>query len=87
MSMSNKVTGTVCHIGETKEFGSSGFRKREVVLVQEQGKYDNYIPVTFILDKCDEADKLSAGTEITVEYRLSGLAQKVKTDILLTWKL
>ena len=70
--MSNKVTGTVCHIGETKEFGSSGFRKREVVLVQEQGKYDNYVPVTFILDKCDEADKLSAGTEITVEYRLSG---------------
>ena len=70
--MSNKVTGVICHIGETKEFGSNGFRKREIVLVQEQGKYDNYIPVVFIQDKCDDADELSAGTEVTVEYRLSG---------------
>ena len=70
--MSNKVTGTICHIGEIKEFGASGFRKREVVLAQSQGKYDNYIPVTFIQDKCEDADKLDAGTEITVEYNLSG---------------
>ena len=70
--MSSKITGVICHIGETKEFGTSGFRKREVVLVQESGKYDNYIPVTFILDKCDEADELSAGSEVTVEYRLNG---------------
>lgn len=70
--MSSKVTGIISHIGETKEFGTSGFRKREVVLVQESGKYDNYIPVTFILDKCDEADELSAGSEVTVEYRLNG---------------
>ena len=70
--MSSKITGVICHIGETKEFGTSGFRKREVVLVQESGKYDNYVPVTFILDKCDEADELSAGSEVTVEYRLNG---------------
>lgn len=55
-----------------KEFGTSGFRKREVILVQNQGKYDNYIPVVFIQDKCDDADELTAGTEVTVEYNLSG---------------
>ena len=70
--MSSKVTGTICHVGETKEFGTNGFRKREVILVQNQGKYDNYIPVVFIQDKCDEADELTSGTEVTVEYRLSG---------------
>ena len=70
--MSSKVTGTICHIGETKEFGTNGFRKREVVLVQNQGKYDNYIPIVFIQDKCDDADELAAGTEVTVEYKLSG---------------
>jgi single-stranded DNA-binding protein len=71
--MSNcKVTGTIHLINETKEFGTNGFRKREVVLVQNQGKYDNYIPVTFILDQCEDADELTAGAEVTIEYRLNG---------------
>tara|TARA_R110002020_G_scaffold25519_1_gene82986 strand:+ start:39 stop:383 length:345 start_codon:yes stop_codon:yes gene_type:complete len=70
--MSNKVTGTICLIGETKEYGENRFRKREVVLVQNQGKYDNYIPVTFIQDKCEDADELTDGAEVTIEYRLSG---------------
>ena len=55
--MSSKVTGTIHLIGDTKEFGTNGFKKRELVLVQNQGKYDNYIPVTFILDQCDDADE------------------------------
>ena len=70
--MSNKVTGTIHLIGDTKEFGTNGFKKREVVLVQNHGKYDNYILVTFILDQCDDADELTAGTEVTIEYRLNG---------------
>ena len=70
--MSNKVTGFVCLIDDTQEYGQNNFRKRRVVLMQNQGKYDNYIPVEFIQDKCDEADELEMGMEVTVEYRLSG---------------
>ena len=70
--MSNKVTGTIHLVNETKEFGTNGFRKREAILVQNQGKYENYIPVTFILDQCEDADELTAGAEVTIEYRLSG---------------
>jgi len=70
--MSSKVTGTIHLIDETKEFGTSGFRKREIVLVQNHGKNDNYIPLTFILDQCEDADELTAGAEVTIEYRLSG---------------
>lgn len=70
--MNNQVTGTVCQIDETKEYGDRGFRKRQIVLVQNQGKYDNYIPLEFIQDSCDMADGLKSGLEITCEFRISG---------------
>jgi len=70
--MSGKVTGSVCLIEDTREYGKNNFRKKKVILLQNQGKYDNYIPVEFIQDMCDEADQLEMGMEVTIEYRLSG---------------
>ena len=70
--MSSRATGTICHIGETKEYGQNGFRKRQLVLAQEDGKYDNYIPIEFIQDMCDDVEGLKLGSEVTVEYKLSG---------------
>lgn len=70
--MNNQVTGTIHQIDETKEYGDRGFRKRMIVLVQNQGKFDNYIPLEFIQDSCDMADELSNGMEITCEFRISG---------------
>ena len=71
--MSNAtVTGIVHLIEDTKSFGAKGFRKRLVVLEQDNGRFVNYIPVEFIQDAVDSVDSLSIGDEITVNYRLSG---------------
>ncbi len=71
--MSNAtVTGTVHVIEETKTYGQKGFRKRLVVLEQDNGRFTNYIPVEFIQDSCDSVDQLNLGDEVEVTYRLSG---------------
>jgi Domain of unknown function (DUF3127) len=68
----SKVRGFVHLIEETKTFGQKGFRKRLVVLEQDNGRFANYIPVDFIQDACDLCDSLKVGDEIEVTYRLSG---------------
>ena len=71
--MSNAtVTGKVHVIEETKTYGQKGFRKRLLVLEQDNGRFTNYIPVEFIQDGCDSADQLKVGDDIEVTYRLSG---------------
>ncbi len=67
-----KVTGVVHLVEETKTYGQKGFRKRLVVLEQNNGRFTNYIPLEFIKDNCDAADDLSVGNEVEVSYRLSG---------------
>ncbi len=70
--MSGKVTGKVHFIDETREYGQRGFRKRQVVLEQENGQFTNYIPVDFLRDGCDTVNDLSVGDEIEVTYQLAG---------------
>jgi hypothetical protein len=72
-TMSNaKVRGIVHLIEDTKTFGQKGFRKRMIVLEQQNGRFANYIPLEFTNDACDLADDLRLGDEIDVTYRLSG---------------
>jgi hypothetical protein len=71
--MSNPtVTGVVHLVEETKSFGQKGFRKRLVVLEQDNGRFTSYIPVDFIQDACDTVDGLKAGDEVEISYRLTG---------------
>ncbi|MBX3418593.1 MAG: DUF3127 domain-containing protein [Pirellulaceae bacterium] len=71
--MSESVVSGVVHvIEETKTFGAKGFRKRLVVLEQDNGRFANYIPIEFIQDGCDSVDQLNVGDEIEVTFRLSG---------------
>lgn len=71
--MSNsKIRGTVHVIEETKSFGQKGFRKRVVVLEQQNGRFANYVPLEFTNDACDAVDDLKQGDEVDVTYRLSG---------------
>jgi len=71
--MSNAtVTGKVEVIEETKTYGQKGFRKRLVVLEQDNGRFTNYIPVEFIQDGCDTVDQMNVGDEVEITYRLSG---------------
>ena len=66
------VRGVVHLIEQTKTFGQKGFRKRLVVLEQDNGRFTNYIPVDFIQDSCDTVDELGVGDEVEVTYRLDG---------------
>ncbi len=66
------VRGKVHLIEETKTYGQNGFRKRLVVLEQENDRFTNYIPLDFIREGCDQVDQLKVGDDVEVNYRLSG---------------
>lgn len=71
--MSNtKIRGTVHVIEDTKSFGQKGFRKRMVVLEQQNGRFSNFIPLEFTNDACDAVDEMKLGDEVDVTYRLTG---------------
>jgi hypothetical protein len=67
-----KVRGVVHVVEETKTYGQKGFRKRLVVLEQDNGRFTNYLPLEFLRDNCDSADDLNIGDEVEVSYQLSG---------------
>lgn len=67
-----KVKGIVHVVEDTKTFGQKGFRKRLVVLEQDNGRFQNYIPVEFIQDACDSVDGMKVGDEVEISYRLGG---------------
>ena len=66
------VRGNVHVIEETKTYGQNGFRKRLVVLEQDNGRFVSYLPLEFIQDACDSVDEISVGDEVEISYRLSG---------------
>lgn len=68
----SKVKGIVHVVEETKTFGQRGFRKRTVVLEQNNGRFQTFIPIEFVQDGCDQADSLNVGDEVEVTYRLNG---------------
>lgn len=67
-----KVEGKVHFIEETKTYGQKGFRKRLVVLEQDNGRFTNYLPMEFIQDSCDDANQLNVGDDVEVSFRLNG---------------
>ncbi|MDG1873284.1 MAG: DUF3127 domain-containing protein [Mariniblastus sp.] len=68
----SKVRGIVHLVEETKTYGQKGFRKRLVVLEQNDGRFTNYIPVEFLKDNCEAADDLAVGNDVEISYKLSG---------------
>ena len=70
--MSGKVRGIVHNLSKTEVFGAKGFKKRTLVLKQDNGAFTNYIPLDFTRDACEEADELREGDEIEVKYQLGG---------------
>ena len=67
-----KVRGVVHFIDETRAYGQKGFRKRLVVLEQDNGRFINYVPLEFTQDGCNTVDQLKLGDEVEVDFRLSG---------------
>jgi len=66
-----EIQGTIKLIGETKEYGSNGFRKRELV-VTTQEQYPQDILVEFVQDKCDVLNGYNLGTTVKVGINLRG---------------
>ena len=66
-----EIQGRIKMIDETKEYGSKGFRKREVVITTEE-QYPQHIMIEFVQDKTDLLDKFQVGQEVKISINLRG---------------
>lgn len=66
-----ELQGKIKLIGETKEYGSNGFKKRELVLTTDD-QYPQDILVEFVQDKCDVLNKYKAGQDVKIGINLRG---------------
>ena len=66
-----EVLGRIKHIYETKEYGSNGFRKRELVLTTEE-QYPQHLLLEFVQDKCDLLNSFSENDRVKVGINLRG---------------
>ncbi len=69
--MAYELTGKIKLIQEPKTF-DSGFTKREMVVIVEDGKYPQEINLEFIQDKVALLDTLEPGQEVTVSFDIRG---------------
>lgn len=66
-----EVTGRIKVIGITQEFGSNGFKKRELVVTTEE-QYPQSIMVEFVQDKCAILDAYQVGALVKIGINLRG---------------
>lgn len=66
-----EVEGKIKVIGETKEYGSNGFRKREIVLTTEE-QYPQFLNIEFIQDKTEVVDNFNVGDQVKIGINLKG---------------
>lgn len=69
--MAYDLTGKIKLIQEAKKF-ESGFTKREMVVIVEEGKYPQEINIEFVQDKVALLDSLQIGQEVTVTFDIRG---------------
>ena len=60
-----EVLGRIKHIYGTKEYGSNGFRKRELVITTEE-QYPQHILLEFVQDKCDLLNSFSENDRVKI---------------------
>lgn len=66
-----EVTGRIKMIDQTKEVGSSGFKKRDVVVTTDE-QYPQHILVQFVQDKCDLLNSYQVGEAVKIDINLRG---------------
>jgi len=69
--MSYEITGTIKIIKDEQVF-DSGFKKRELVLTVNDGKYEQEVLLELIKDRCDMLDNHSVGDVITAKFDIKG---------------
>ena len=66
-----EVIGKIKVIGEVQEFGSQGFKKRELVVTTDD-QYPQMIMIEFNQDKTDMLNNFEIGTDVKVSINLRG---------------
>ncbi len=66
-----ELQGKIKLIGETKEYGNNGFRKRELVITTQE-QYPQSILVEFIQDKCDLLNNFTEGQDVKISINIRG---------------
>lgn len=66
-----EVTGKIKMIDQTKEVGSAGFKKRDVVVTTDE-QYPQHILVQFVQDKCDLLNSYQVGEPVKIDINLRG---------------
>lgn len=66
-----EVEGRIKEIFETKEYGSNGFRKRELV-VTTQEQYPQHLLIEFVQDRTNLLDNFKKGQMVKVGINLRG---------------
>ena len=69
--MAYELTGKIKLIQDPKTF-DSGFTKREMVVIVEDGKYPQEINLEFFQDKVALLEPLQPGQEVTVSFDIRG---------------
>jgi len=65
------IQGTVETVLETETF-ASGFTKRVLVVLTDDEKYPQTIPIEFVKDKTSDLDGLQKGQRVTAHVNLRG---------------
>ena len=65
------ISGKIKLINEIKEYGSIGFRKREVVITTEE-QYPQDLLVEFVQDKCEILNSFQVGQSVKIDINLRG---------------
>ena len=65
------IQGKIKMIGDAQTFGSSGFRKRELVVTTEE-QYPQHLMVEFVQDKTDLLNVFKEGQSVKVSINLRG---------------
>jgi len=65
------ILGKIKLIDTTKEVGTSGFKKRDIVVTTDE-TYPQHILVQFVQDKCDLLDAFKVGESVKIDINLRG---------------
>jgi len=66
-----EVSGKIKLIDSEKEVGSSGFKKRDIVVTTDE-QYPQSILIQFVQDKCDLLNGFKVGESVTISINLRG---------------
>ena len=67
-----RFVGVVHDVSPIETFGDKGFCKRTVVVMDESGRFTEYIPFDLTRDACNLADGLKPGDQVEVVFSLRG---------------